>query len=444
MALLALAPPLAVPGATGIRCDFRCVAMAVASWRWRPDTTPQRAEFMSSEAAPAQIRPTAGKARTPAGKARPEAAKARPAPGNRVYNFNAGPSMMPLPVMEETREALADFAGLGAGVVEISHRSPEFLALVEESLTLLRELLEVPDHYRILLAHGGGQLQMSVVPFNLIAYRPARKALYVDSGLFAARALDIGTRYGYVHVPAHSRDSDYDRVPEIEPDMLDPEASYLYLCSNNTVMGTRFHTFPDTGALPLVADMTSEILSRRLDVSRFGVIFAGAQKNLAPAGLAVVIVREDLIGHALPTTPRIMNYAELAKDAHSLANTPTTLSLYMMCLLLRWIAAQGGVPEMERQAERRSGLLYDLIDASGGFYRGYVLPAHRATMNVTFTLPDDERLQRFLAEADRAGLYALKGHASRGGVRASIYNAMPLEGVELLADFMKDFQRRHG
>jgi phosphoserine aminotransferase len=305
-------------------------------------------------------------------------------------------------------------------------------------------MLEIPEHYRILLAHGGGQLLMSMVPFNLIAYRPARRALYVDSGLFAARAVEIGVRYGYVHVPAHSRDSDYDRVPLLEPAMLDPEASYLYICSNNTVMGTRFQSFPDTGALPLVADMTSEILSRRLDLSRFGVIFAGAQKNLAPSGLSLVIVREDLLGHALPTTPRIMNFTELAKDSHSLGNTPTTLSIYMMCLLLRWISAQGGVPEMERQAAQRSGLLYDVIDASGGYYRGYALPAHRATMNVTFALPDDALLQRFLAEADRAGMYALKGHAARGGVRASIYNAMPMEGVQLLADFMKDFQRRNG
>jgi phosphoserine aminotransferase len=375
---------------------------------------------------------------------RPVAAKARPAPGGRAYNFNAGPSMMPLSVMEEARAALVDFAGLGAGVVEISHRSPEFLALVEESFALLRELLAIPKNYRILLAHGGGQLQMSMVPFNLIAYRPARKSLYVDSGLFAARAFEIGARYGYAHLVAQSRDDDYVRVPAFDPAALDPEASYLYITTNNTVMGTRFQQMPDTGALPLVGDMTSEILSRRFDVSRFGVIFAGAQKNLAPSGLAVVLVREDLLGHALPTTPRILNYAELAKDTHSLANTPTTLSLYMMCLLLRWVKKEGGMPEMERRAEFRSRLLYDLIDRSGGFYRGYAEPAHRATMNVTFTLGDEALLERFLAEADRAGLYALKGHAARGGVRASMYNAMPIEGVQLLADFMTEFQRRHG
>jgi phosphoserine aminotransferase len=372
------------------------------------------------------------------------AGKARPAPGGRVYNFNAGPAMMPLSVMEEAREALVDFAGLGAGIAEISHRGREFLAVVEESFALLRELLGIPERYRLLLAHGGGQLQMSMVPFNLIAYRPARKALYVDSGVFAARAIEIGARYGYVHVPAHSRDSDYDHVPALAPDAIDPEASYLYLTTNNTVMGTRFQTFPASGAVPLVADMTSELLSRPIDVSRFGVIFAGAQKNLAPAGLALVIVREDLLGHALPMTPRILNYEEIAKDSHSLPNTPSTLTVFMMCLMLRWMKAQGGVPEMERRAELRSRLLYEAIDASGGFYRGYARPAHRSTMNVTFTLGDAALLERFLAEADQAGLYALKGHASRGGVRASMYNAMPVEGVELLVDFMRTFQRRHG
>ena len=377
-------------------------------------------------------------------KIRPVAGTARPAPGGRVYNFNAGPSMLPLSVMEEAREALTDFAGLGAGVVEISHRSKEFLALVEESFALLRELLAIPAHYRILLAHGGGQLQMSMVPFNLIAYRPARKALYVDSGLFAARALEIGARYGYIRIVAQSRDDDYTCVPAFDPNWLDREASYLYITTNNTVMGTRFQQFPDTGDLPLVGDMTSEILSRRFDVSRFGVIFAGAQKNLAPSGLALVLIREDLLGHALPETPRILNYAELAKDSHSLANTPTTLSLYMMCLLLRWVKQEGGLPEMERRGERRSRLLYDSIDRSGGFYRGYVQPAHRATMNVTFTLRDEALLERFLAEADRAGMYALKGHAARGGVRASMYNSMPVEGARLLADFMADFQRRNG
>lgn len=352
--------------------------------------------------------------------------------------------MMPLPVMEATREALADFAGLGAGVVEISHRSAEFLALVEESFALLRELLAIPEHYRILLAHGGGQLQMSMVPFNLIAYRPARKALYIDSGVFASRALDIATRYGYVHVPGHSRDSDYDRIPAFDASWIDPEASYLYITTNNTVMGTRFQSFPDTGDLPLVGDMTSELLSRPIDVSRFGLIFAAAQKNLAPSGLALVILREDLMGHALPQTPRIMNYAELGKDAYALANTPTSLSVYMMRDVLRWVKAEGGVSEMERRAGLRSRRLYEVIDASGGFYRGYALPEHRSAMNVTFTLPDAERLERFLAEADQAGLYALKGHTARGGVRASIYNAMPMEGVALLADFMRDFQRRNG
>jgi phosphoserine aminotransferase len=388
---------------------------------------------MSTEAAPAQIRSVAAQRKL-----------ARPAPGGRVYNFTAGPAMLPLPVMEQAREALTDFGGLGAGVVEISHRSEEFMALVEESFALLRDLLGIPVGYRVLLAHGGGQLQMSMVPFNLIAYRPARRALYIDSGVFASRAIEIGARYGYVHVPGHSRDSDYDRVPAFDASWLDPEASYLYLTTNNTVMGTRFQSFPDTGALPLVGDMTSELLSRRIDVGRFGLIFASAQKNLAPAGLSLVIVREELLGHALPMTPRILNYAELAKDPHALANTPSSLSVYMMCLMLRWLREQGGVGEMERRAEARARLLYERIDASGGFYRGYALPAHRSAMNVTFTLPEPALQERFLAQAERAGMMGLKGHAARGGVRASLYNGMPQEGAALLADFMAEFQRRNG
>lgn len=370
--------------------------------------------------------------------------KAYPLPGHRVYNFGAGPAAFPLAVMEQAREAMVDFAGLGAGILEISHRSREFLALIEESDALLRELMDIPQDYRMLLAHGGGQLQFSMVPFNLIARKPARKALYVDTGVFASRAIEIAARYGYVHVPAHSRENNYDRIPAFHPDWLEPDASYLHITTNNTVMGTRWATIPDCGALPLVGDMTSEILSRAIDVRRFGLIYAGAQKNLAPPGLAVVIIRSDLIGHALPETPRLMNYGELAKDPHSLANTPTSLSVYMMRLMLGWVKEQGGVPAMERRAAERARLVYDEVDRSGGFYRPYARPEHRSTMNVTFTVSDPGLLERFVDEADQAGLYALKGHYARGGIRASMYNAMPTEGAKALADFMVEFQRRNG
>jgi phosphoserine aminotransferase len=377
------------------------------------------------------------------GKANPAPGKAYPAPGHRVYNFSAGPATLPLSVLEKAREALLDFQGLGASVVEVSHRTPEFLALIEESLALLRELLAVPENYRILLLHGGGQLQFSMVPFNLIAYRPARKALYTDTGLFASRAVEIAVRYGYVSVPWHSRETDYDRVPEIDPAEVDPEASYLHITSNNTVMGTCWDTFPDTGGVPLVADMTSEILSRTLDLRQFGLIYAGAQKNLAPAGLSMAIIREDLLGHALPETPKLMNYAVFAEDRHSMANTPSSFSVFMLRQMMDWVKEQGGVAALEQRNRDKAAILYRILDESA-FYRGFALPEHRAIMNVTFGLPDAGLLKRFLAEADGEGLMSLAGHHARGAVRASIYNAMPVEGVQALADFMTEFERRHG
>ena len=369
--------------------------------------------------------------------------KAYPAPGHRVYNFGAGPATFPLSVLEEAREALADFKGLGAGVIEISHRSPEFLEMITECDALLRELMSIPPGYRVLYAHGGGQLQFSMVPFNLIAWRPARKALYIDTGSFASRAAEIAMRYGFTHVPGHSRETGYDRIPEFDPAWLEPDASYLHITTNNTAMGTRWAHIPDCGDLPLVGDLTSEILSRPMDVSRFGLIYAGAQKNLAPPGLAVVIIREDLMGHALPTTPKLMNYAELAKDPYSLTNTPTVLSLYMMRLMLGWMKDRGGVARMEESNEEKAARIYRILDG-GGFYRGYALPQYRSIMNVTFTLADAGLLTRFLEEAHLAGLYALRGHGARGGVRASLYNAMPMEGVDALAAFITEFERRNG
>ena len=366
-----------------------------------------------------------------------------PAAGGRVYNFSAGPATLPLEVLEEARAALIDFAGLGAGVLEVSHRSGEFLALVDETLALLKELMGVPDSHKILLAHGGGQLQFSMVPMNLIACRPARKALYVDTGVFSSRALDIATRYGYVNVPAHSRENEYDRIPEIDPATVDPEASYLHITTNNTVMGTRWVDFPETGDVPLVGDMTSEVLSRTVDVSRFGCLYAGAQKNLAPPGMALVVVREDLLGHALPETPSVMNFADLAADGRSLLNTPPSFTIYVMNRMLHWVRAQGGVSTLEQRNEAKAALLYEVIDADG-FYRGFSLPEYRATMNATFDLPTSDLTEAFLAEATAEGLYALRGHSARGAVRASIYNAMPEEGVQALAAFMTEFRRTRG
>ena len=368
---------------------------------------------------------------------------ARPAPGNRVYNFTAGPSTLPLEVMEQVRQDLFDYGGLGAGIAEISHRSQEFHAIVEEGEALLHELMGIPDDYRVLFCHGGGQLQFSMVPLNLIGLKPARKALYVDTGSFAARAADIATRYGYVHVPAHSRETDYDRVPRLDEELLAQDASYIHITTNNTAMGTYWREIPDTGALPLAADMTSEILSRVVDVRRFGLIYAGAQKNLGPSGLAMVILRKELLGHALPGTPQLLNYTDLASDRYSMGNTPATVPIYIMLLILRWVKKQGGVAALEKTNAEKAALLYRVIDGSG-FYRGFALPEHRSPMNVTFDLPDGALNDRFVAEALEAGLYGLKGHRSRGGVRASIYNAMPIGGASLLAEFMTAFERKNG
>ncbi|MEE8433417.1 MAG: 3-phosphoserine/phosphohydroxythreonine transaminase [bacterium] len=370
-------------------------------------------------------------------------APVRPAPGNRVYNFTAGPATLPLEVMEQVREDLYDYGGLGAGIAEISHRSPEFHAIVEEGEALLHELMDIPDDYRVLFCHGGGQLQFSMVPLNLIGLKPARKALYVDTGSFAARAADIATRYGYVHVPAHSRETDYDRVPRLDAEILHQDASYIHITSNNTAMGTYWRDIPHTGALPLVADMTSEILSRVVDVRRFGLIYAGAQKNLGPSGLAMVILRKELLGHSLPGTPQLLNYTDLASDRHSMGNTPATLPIYMMLLILRWVKEKGGVAAMEKTNAEKAAILYRVIDGSG-FYRGFALTEHRSPMNVTFDLPDGELCKRFVAEALAAGLYGLAGHVARGGLRASIYNAMPMGGASLLADFMIEFERANG
>ena len=368
---------------------------------------------------------------------------ARPAAGNRVYNFTAGPATLPLEVMEQVREDLFDYSGLGVGIAEISHRSQEFHAIVEEGEALLHELMDIPDDYRVLFCHGGGQLQFSMVPLNLIGLKPARKALYVDTGAFAARAVDIATRYGYIHVPAHSRETDYDRVPRLDAENFDPDASYIHITSNNTAMGTYWRDIPDTGALPLAADMTSEILSRVVDVRRFGLIYAGAQKNLGPSGLAMVILRKDLLGHSLPGTPQLLNYTDLASDRYSMGNTPATLPIYMMLLILRWVKEKGGVATLEKTNAEKAAILYRVIDGSS-FYRGFALPEHRSPMNVTFGLPDGVLSGRFVAEALEAGLYGLAGHGARGGIRASIYNAMPMEGAALLAEFMTAFERANG
>jgi len=361
----------------------------------------------------------------------------------RVYNFTAGPAMLPLPVMQRIHEEFFDFQGLGASVIEISHRSPEFEKLLFETEDLVKELLELPKSYKVLFCHGGGQMQFSMVPLNLMGLKPARKAQVIESGNFSERAIEEARRYGAVEIVATSRDTKYDRIPPFDPARVDPAASYFHITTNNTIMGTSWQTFPETDGVPLVGDMTSEILSRVVDMTKFGAVYAGAQKNLAPPGFALVVIREDLLGHADPLTPKLLNYTQLAKD-RSLTNTVNTFSIYVARLVLEWLKNLGGVPAIEAVNRRKAALVYRALDDSKGFYRPHAQKDSRSFMNVTFTLPSDELLKKFLAEALTRGLYGLKGHARLGGVRASIYNGMPVEGCQALAAFMDDFCRKNG
>tara|TARA_B110000858_G_scaffold49124_1_gene56644 strand:- start:17390 stop:18478 length:1089 start_codon:yes stop_codon:yes gene_type:complete len=357
----------------------------------------------------------------------------------RVFNFGAGPAMLPTAVMEIAQKEFLNYRGMGTGLIEISHRSKEFDEVINSADALLTELANIPDNYKILYVHGGAQMQFSAIPMNLINRNPANKAAYVETGNFASLARKEASRYGNVTVAASSEDSDFDRIPNFDASTLDADTSYVHITSNNTIYGTRWQQFPNTGDIPLVADMTSELLSRRLDISQFGVIFAGLQKNLGPAGLACVIIREDLLGHAIPTTPSLLNYKTYA-DKHSLANTNNTFAIYMMKLVLEWLKGEGGLDVMEARNDEKSALLYDVIDNSD-FYLAAVQKEHRSTMNVTFNLANNDLLDAFLEQALAKGLYALKGHRNVGGIRASIYNAMPREGCVALAEFMQEFEK---
>lgn len=360
----------------------------------------------------------------------------------RVYNFGAGPAMLPEAVMRRAQEEFLDYRGIGASVIEISHRSRDFMEIVEVADVLLRELAGIPENYRILYVHGGAQMQFSAIPLNLIARKPRRKAVYVVSGNFANLAAKEAARYGEIDTSRNGAANNFDRIPEFDARPLDADSSYVHITSNNTIYGTRWNDFPDTGAIPLVADMTSELLSRELDISRFGVIFGSLQKNLGPSGLAVIIIREDLLDFALPETPGLLNYRACA-EKQSLANTINTFAVYMMKLVLEWLRDEGGVAAIEQRNADKAALLYDVVDGSD-FYIGAAHAPHRSHMNVTFNLAANDLLDAFLREAESSGLYALKGHRKVGGARASIYNAMPVAGCRALADFMRHFERRRG
>ncbi|MHB8707535.1 MAG: 3-phosphoserine/phosphohydroxythreonine transaminase [Desulfuromonadales bacterium] len=361
---------------------------------------------------------------------------------HRVYNFGAGPAMLPLPVMEKIRDEFLDYQGMGASVIEISHRSKEFQAIQDEAKALLRELAGIPDDYRILFVHGGARMQFAALPLNLAGRSAAKTCLYAETGNFSQLAIKDAKPFADVRVIASGAADGFRRIPALDPAAIDPAAAYLHITSNNTVCGTRWQDFPATGGVPLIADQTSEILSRVIDYRKFGVIYAGLQKNLGPSGMAVVVIREDLLGHAEPHTPLLLNYTQLDKD-DSLTNTTNTFAVYVVKCMLEWLKEQGGVTAMEQRNEQKAAVLYRALDNSS-FYRGFADPACRSLMNVTFHLPTPELEKRFVQEALAAGLYALEGHRAVGGLRASIYNPMPLAGVEALAQFMTEFERING
>ena len=359
-----------------------------------------------------------------------------------VYNFGAGPAMLPTPVMERIREEFLDFESMGISIIEISHRAKQFENVLLNTQERFRQLTHLPENYKILFVHGGARMQFSALPMNLAGRSPSKKCLYVETGNFAKLANKDASAFGNIEVIASSAETNYNYLPEISLEMIDQDAAYLHLTTNNTIYGSRYHHFPDAGAVPLIADQTSEILSRVIDYRKFGCVYAGLQKNLGPSGTAIVIIREDLLGHAIPETPVLLNYTQCAKD-NSLTNTANTFAIYVTGLVLEWLQEQGGVEAIEKINEQKASTLYEIIDASD-FYRGVIRPEFRGTMNVSFNLPSEDLETKFLKDASEADLYALKGHRSVGGIRASIYNAMPLAGVEALASFMKDFEKQNG
>lgn len=358
----------------------------------------------------------------------------------RVLNFSAGPGVMPEPVLERAAAEMLDWGGRGLSVMEMSHRSDEFIGIAARAEAGLRTLMGIPANYRVLFLQGGATLQFAMVPMNLRA--PGASADYLETGQWSKKAIEEARKSGPVNVVASAAGSRFTCIPPRDTWACDPSASYLHYTSNETIGGVQFHHVPDAGGVPLVCDMSSDILSRPIDVSRFGVIYAGAQKNIGPAGLTVVIVREDLLGRAPASTPAMLDYAVQA-SSESMYNTPPTWAIYIAGLVFDWLRDLGGLDEMARRNAAKAGLLYELLDATE-FYRCPVATGERSLMNIPFTLRDAKLDDRFLQEAEAGGLQQLKGHRSVGGMRASLYNAMPQAGVEALVAFMRDFERRNG
>lgn len=353
----------------------------------------------------------------------------------RVFNFSAGPSCLPLQVLEKAQKELVVYGSSGMSVMEMSHRSSDYQAIIDECEALLRELLGISDKYKVLFLQGGASSQFAMVPLNLFKNK---KADYVLTGVWAKKAAKEAARYGDVNIVASSEDKTFSYIPKLDKSMFTPDADYVHITHNNTIYGTRFTTLPDVGNVPLVADMSSSILSQEIDVDKFGIIYAGAQKNMAPAGLTVAIVREDLIGNALDITPTMFNYATHSENG-SMFNTPPTYTIYICKLVCEWLKGLGGIKEIQKINEYKASLLYDYLDSSSMF-KATVAKEDRSLMNIPFVTESDELNAKFVKESKEAGLVNLKGHRSVGGMRASIYNSMPVEGVKALVEFMKKFE----
>ena len=357
-----------------------------------------------------------------------------------IYNFAAGPAILPAEVLQEAQRDLVSLPGVGLSLLEMSHRSKPVVEMIDAAEADMRELAGIPDNYRVLFLQGGASLQFSMAPMNLL--NPNGKADHIVTGNFANLALQDAQKVGNIRVAGSTEDSNYDHVPSQGELDLDPDADYVHVTGNNTIYGTQWPTEPDTGNVPLVADLSSNIFSKPIDITKYGMIYAGAQKNLGAAGVTMVIIRDDLVERSPDTLPAMLSYSVHAKGK-SAYNTPPVFSIYILGLVVKWLAEQGGLVHMEQQNQDKAKLLYDQLDSSE-FFSGHAVAGHRSPMNVTFRLPTADLETQFAGEAAAAGLVELKGHRSVGGIRASIYNAFPKEGVETLAAFMKEFERTNG
>lgn len=355
----------------------------------------------------------------------------------RAFNFNAGPSALPLEVLQKAQAELVDFKGTGMSVMELSHRSATFETVHNEAIARLRKLFEIPENYEVLFLQGGASLQFTMIPMNFLA--DGQKASYIQTGAWSEKAFKEAKFFGTPVEAASTKENNYKNIPALSDITVDEDAAYVHLTSNNTIFGTQWKTFPTT-SVPLIADMSSDILSKKVDVSKFAMIYAGAQKNLGPSGVTVVIARKDLLETANTNIPTMLQYATHVKN-NSLYNTPPTFGIYMLGEVLKWVEEQGGLEVIEKRNEEKAKYIYDTIDNSNGFYYGHATEDSRSLMNITFRVADEELEKKFLAEAKEAGFVGLNGHRSVGGCRASAYNAVPVEACKALADFMVKFQQ---